>query len=159
MYIPVQYDSSAIEMSWGFGEYAIDFTEGGLGDDTFLEVVNNEQLNLATYGCDGQPAVSKQANRGAVISVTTKNNSPLSKTIARVASLMLPKGVPLVVAPFKIKDPHGGINLVAANAWLSGKADVTLGKDMGEQTWMWEASIIVPTDDPVAALGSIASFV
>lgn len=153
------YEAANIDASWGYGESAIDFTEGGFADDTFLEVTQVNEMLTESFGADGIMGISKMAGKGGAISVTLKQTSPLNNKLATIASAQMKTGAPVISAPFTVVDKTAGsAHFVALNAVLKAQADHSFGNAMGEKTWVWVCESFIPTDDPVGFTASLADY-
>lgn len=154
------YEAANIDASWGYGEAAIDITDGGLGDDTFLEVVQVNEMLSETFGADGVMGISKMAGKGGTISLTLKQTAPLNKKLAKIASIQMKTGSPVIVAPFTVVDKTAGsAHFVAINAVLKAQADHSFGNSMGEKTWVWVCESFIPTDDPIGFTTSLTDYI
>lgn len=152
------YEAANITASW----LGLNLAEGGWADDTFLTVVPSGPRKTVTKGADGKMAVSKMADKGAVITLTLKQSAPLNKKIAAIAAAEDMVGGEINFAPFTVMDKTGdSANFIALNATLTEIASNEFGNTMGEKTWVWECETYIETNDPAtitAALSNYLSF-
>lgn len=139
------YESKAIDMAW----LDLDFTESGLGEDTFLEVAQTSDMVTVTRGADGKVAPSKMASAdGGTLTLTLKQTAPINKALAKIASDQMKTGAPLKVGNFIVNDRQAdSASFVALDCFLTRRSDHSFGNSMGDQVWVWEVGSFLPTDD------------
>lgn len=154
------YEAANITASWGYGGAALDLTEGGLGSDVFLDVVQTNAMVEVTRGADGSMAPSKMSSKGGTITLTLQQTAPLNKKLAKVAGLQMKIGAPLVVGNFTVIDKTAAsAHFVAINAILTAQADHSFGATGGEKTWVWECEAFIPTDEPLTFTTGLTDYI
>lgn len=147
------YESSAIEISWN----GIDLSEG-IAADSFLSIVPLGNRIEETFGADGDMAVSKQANKGATITLTLQQTSETNKKIAKIAFAQDITGGKIPVKPFRVVDHTGNsANFLAHNAFLKTNASHEFGANVGEKTWVFVCQSFITAEDPSTITSAISN--
>lgn len=153
MSLPV-YESGNVKVTWN-GE---NLSEGWAAD-AFLEIEPLSARNEMEFGCDGQMAPSKMANRGATIKMTFQQTAPINKKLAKIASLQDKLGGKIPFSPFTVEDTTGdSAHFVALEAMLTELAGHSFGAKAGTKTWVWVCESYFETDNPLDVFAALTDF-
>jgi hypothetical protein len=105
---------------------------------TMVKVSHDEDATKAESGAQGDIAVTVSASRLATATITLQQLSISNDQLAPLAASNRPRGSPLQVFPFTIKDqsnPTAGVFVFGEEAWIKKAADLERGDDHSPAEW------------------------
>ncbi len=140
----IQYEAGDFKAIW----LGVDLTRG-LGTDTFFEIALIGDMVAESFSANGEMAVSKLANRGAIITATYQQGSPTSRDLAEKAAIQDIVGNEIPVAPMTVTGASASSGyFVTLNAVLKAQPTQSYAAEIGEQSWMWVCESYFATKDP-----------
>lgn len=106
----------------------------GIGPDTFVKAVRNEDQFTEQVGANGDVVHSRNRNRTGKVTFTIQDASPTNDALSAAATADELTG--LVYGALLIKDLNGTTLIQCANARIQKFPDLEYGKDSGTNDWM-----------------------
>lgn len=132
------YNSREVTGMWG----GIDLTQEP-GDDTFIEIVHDEDAWTKKVGVKGKATRSATNNKGATIKVTAMYTSPTNKLLSAAHAADMAAGNGSGIAPLTVTDRLGNGELhFAPKAWIKRTPDFAWAKEVGVITWEFDCESI-----------------
>ena len=106
----------------------------GIGPDTFVKAVRNEDHFTEQVGANGDVVHSRNRNRTGKVTFTIQDASPSNDLLSAAAKADELTG--LVYGALMIKDLNGTTLVQCANARIQKYPDLEYGKDSGTNDWI-----------------------
>lgn len=131
------YDAKAVSMI--FAGIPI----SGLAEDTFVNVVRNEDSFSLMVGADGEATRAKTNNRSGRVTFTVQQSSDSNDLLSalHVADEISSAGDG--IGPLLIKDLSGRTLITAEKAWIVKPPDTGFGRDVATREWVVETDALV----------------
>lgn len=126
------YDPGRISMVWN----GIPFL--GLGPDTFVKCVRNEDAFNQVIGAQGDVVDVRNRNRTGLVTFTVLDASPTNDLLTLAA--LSDENTGLSVGALMIKDLNGTTLIKCANARIKKFPDVEFGADGGTNDWVLQCA-------------------
>lgn len=122
-------------------------------DGDVIKAAHDQDATVETAGAQGDVAVTINAATMATVTITLQQVSPTNSLLAPLAASNRPRGRPLIMKPFTIKDlsdGEGGAFVFAEKAWIKKAADVNRGAQHGQCEWVFKLAeaIIMASGKP-----------
>lgn len=108
----------------------------GFAEDTFVEVVRNEDMFTLQVGADGDATRSRSNNKSGRLTVTLRQGSPSNEVLSALAAADEVAGGG--VTSFAVRDNSGTSVHGALTAWIVKAADSTYARESGDRVWVLE---------------------
>lgn len=131
------YDSKSVMMVFA----GIPIT--GLAEDTFVNVVRNEESFALMVGADGEGARAKTNNRSGRVTFTVMQTSDCNDQLSALHILDENSSNGDGIGPLLIKDNSGRTLITAEKAWIVKTPDAALGKNIQTREWVIESHALV----------------
>ncbi len=123
-----QFDPGKITMVWNGIQIL------GIGPDTFVKAVRNEDQYTEQVGANGDVVHSRNRNRTGKVTFTIQDASPTNDALSAAAKADELTG--LMYGALLIKDLNGTTLIQCANARIQKFPDLEYGKDSGTNEWI-----------------------
>lgn len=106
----------------------------GLAEGTFVNAVRDEQNFTKQVGADGEVTRSKTNNKSGTIEITLQQGSESNDYLSTLA--LADENTGNGTFPVTVIDRSGTTVIFGREAWIQKPADMGLGRDAGERTWV-----------------------
>lgn len=110
----------------------------GFADGSFIKAGYNEDQTTLSSGAQGAITVTVNANRSGRVTLSFQQGSTCNDDFTKACAFYRPRGAPLDVRPFQMKDLNGTTLISGDASWIVKPADSEFAKDAGPREWIIE---------------------
>ena len=112
----------------------------GLAEGSFVKVRRDVEAFIKKAGADGEITRSKTNNKGGQIEITLDASSDFNDYLSELAALDEATGNGIVSS--SVVDRSGTTAVFARQSWIQKVAEIDMGRDSGERTWILDCGDI-----------------